>query len=1205
MLAAIVFLSVSFLNFSFHPTFHPTTGFHFTTATAAETPAYTDKNKLEAAALVHELLTKQISSDAEMRYLKSVVKEMGKFRFNEVVEALFVRLDHEIKAVRPTEERQGKKQGKTGGTVSSSNMELIVEILNSIQRVALPDSHEELRSLKAAFDSKAATVITAVQASWVTDVNTAFSKTEAEIINNKHVLLPIGETIMNQVANYIEAEVEEALALATESGDPEAVVEVEENSSSELIKSGGWASTPTFLERIRSIATQDNSKMLKDFVGMTEEDVTATAKVMWLHPGAEVIGRDDLSNKVIDTLARMNRPFPTLTGPSFSGKTSVARKAAFKLLSGDYPNVDGYQQRLANTVVVRVSAMAFGMTPMNPVGKVDFFFEVLRSLRYEYNFNVVPLITDLDSFNDSGWAVMEKYLLEAGACPVIFEADDAVLTKLFKDIPRAKGLLQTINVEAMNNGEVLEVLKGGAIPYTEKKFGVNFSDDGLASILDQSRKKYGESGAVSAAGKMLEDIAIQQTRQGQANVEITAEVVRGLQAAEKHKSNDPYADQNLMSRLSTLLQYMNNRVYGWEETNEAIFDAIFAHQTTPAIDQKAPLSIFIVGSTGTGKSETAKSIAAHLFGSDDKALVLNMGAITNEGHANKLFGAPPQYVGYGEITQLERFIMENEKTGAVILWDEVSNMGGSDPKVKNALFKILYDMVEEGKWTPPHKSTPYDLSKFIFIFTGNDGEQLFSGVSADEMRMAIWKSNNKKETLKQMLREAGIPEAFIGRMADLILAKPLTLDSMKKITLKFLNPIIESYKVQGLNVTYDDSLLLRFAETFFAQSTGARSVRSVFEMRLKSFIAQAHWFALEKGYKGKPMNLRFELSDNLPSSAFIDDLTYRRKVVIKVILESEGQVVKEIERDVTDFAPKRTRLSKQQAVTTAVHEAGHAATNDPEISQQKLRFLTIMGADDMLGYAGYEKLSEDVYALNGTRAVAVSNMARMLAGQRAAQLAGFSPDEGWSSDIEKARRTAYHHLVVGGDPEHNTLLALPVSEDGKPMVIGKAVDVLLKQMEKMMAEADEMAVRKLQERWSLVVALQNRLLQAGSFSGEEFEKIKAEVAKDKTEWVLGPEGRMIKADDPSNSLLRRGVAMVMGRKSSIPVVNQRALPKLTFQELAAMALTEAGLGLGDVTVEDGPALVEPPKRARGIVVGSAVEVDQASHSKCDLDLRGK
>ena len=66
-----------------------------------------------------------------------------------------------------------------GGAISSSNMDLIVEILNSIQKVALPDSQEELRDLKAKFDKRAATVVSAVQVSWVSDVALAFSKTFA------------------------------------------------------------------------------------------------------------------------------------------------------------------------------------------------------------------------------------------------------------------------------------------------------------------------------------------------------------------------------------------------------------------------------------------------------------------------------------------------------------------------------------------------------------------------------------------------------------------------------------------------------------------------------------------------------------------------------------------------------------------------------------------------------------------------------------------------------------------------------------------------------------------------------------------------------------------------------------------------------------------------------------------------------------------
>ena len=112
--------------------------------------------------------------------------------------------------------------------------------------------------------------------------------------------------------------------------------------------------------------------------------------------------------------------------------------------------------------------------------------------------------------------------------------------------------------------------------------------------------------------------------------------------------------------------------------------------------------------------------------------------------------------------------------GGVLVFDEISNMGENSLSTRDALFKRLYHPFEEGRWTSSATGETYDLSKYVIVLTGNDGEDYFKGTDSDEIREQIWRKLKAPDKVRRMLGERGVPQAFLGRMADVILFKPLT-----------------------------------------------------------------------------------------------------------------------------------------------------------------------------------------------------------------------------------------------------------------------------------------------------------------------------------------------------------------------------------------------------------------------------------------------
>jgi len=66
-------------------------------------------------------------------------------------------------------------------------------------------------------------------------------------------------------------------------------------------------------------------------------------------------------------------------------------------------------------------------------------------------------------------------------------------------------------------------------------------------------------------------------------------------------------------------------------------------------DPRKPIGSFIfLGPTGVGKTELARSLARHMFDSDDALIRIDMSEYMEKFSLSRLIGAPPGYVGYDE-----------------------------------------------------------------------------------------------------------------------------------------------------------------------------------------------------------------------------------------------------------------------------------------------------------------------------------------------------------------------------------------------------------------------------------------------------------------------------------------------------------------------------------------------------------------------------
>jgi DNA polymerase III delta prime subunit len=121
--------------------------------------------------------------------------------------------------------------------------------------------------------------------------------------------------------------------------------------------------------------------------------------------------------------------------------------------------------------------------------------------------------------------------------------------------------------------------------------------------------------------------------------------------------------------------------------------------------------LFFAGPTGTGKTETAKALAELIFRDEKNCIRFDMSEFMQPHSDQRLFGAPPGYVGYEAGGQLTNAVREHPFS--ILLFDEIE-------KAHSSILDKFLQILEDGRMTDGQGKTVY-FSECIIIFTSNLG----------------------------------------------------------------------------------------------------------------------------------------------------------------------------------------------------------------------------------------------------------------------------------------------------------------------------------------------------------------------------------------------------------------------------------------------------------------------------------------------------
>ena len=274
-------------------------------------------------------------------------------------------------------------------------------------------------------------------------------------------------------------------------------------------------------------------------------------------------------------------------------------------------------------------------------------------------------------------------------------------------------------------------------------------------------------------------------------------------------------------RLAKLEDRLKSHIIGQDEAVQAVAAAIRRGRVGISPKHK-PVSFIFVGSTGVGKTELVKQLAADLFDTPESLIRLDMSEFMEKFAVSRIIGSPPGYVGYDEAGQLTEKV--RRKPYSVILFDEIEK---AHPDVLNILLQIL----DDGRITDAHGRT-VNFENTVIVMTTNAG----SNTKVGSVGFGRTANEQGKERALKALNDFLRPE-FINRVDEIVYFNQLTEDNFKGIAVLMLKELAASLEEKNITFTWEDSLLDYLVKKSYSAAYGARNLRRLIQKELEDAIA--------------------------------------------------------------------------------------------------------------------------------------------------------------------------------------------------------------------------------------------------------------------------------------------------------------------------------------------------------------------------------
>ena len=601
------------------------------------------------------------------------------------------------------------------------------------------------------------------------------------------------------------------------------------------------------------------------------QDLTGKARAGRLD---RIVGRTTELERVIQILNRRQKNNPCLIGEPGVGKTAIAEGLAQKIVDGEVPyKLKDKEVWLLDLTSLVAGTQFRGQFESRMKGLID---EIRKQG------NIILFIDEVHSIVGAGDAEgsmnaanILKPALSRGEIQVIGATTFAEYRKHIEKDSALERRFQPVTVSEPSIGESIEIMKGIAHYYeeyhcvkiseemcrqavilSERYITDRFLPDKAIDLLDEAcsdvNLKNKDIARTAEIKKELEVLAGQREKllsapsggDSQDYEQLAALRTSEFQLEEEQKrlADKGWPELTLenlarvielwtkipassikedeFQRLSKLNERLKAHIIGQDQAIDAVCAAIKRNRVGISAKRK-PVSFIFVGSTGVGKTELVKRLAADLFDSPESLIRLDMSEFMEKHAVSRIIGSPPGYVGYDEAGQLTEKI--RRKPYSVVLFDEIEK---AHPDVMNILLQIL----DDGHITDAHGRN-VNFENTVIIMTTNAGSDRKTASVGFNRSLTEQEKDSSMKALNEFLR----PE-FINRIDAVVSFNRLSEENFVEIARLMMNELKESMADRGYTLAFDEAILAYLAKKSYSVAYGARNLRRLIQTEVEDAI---------------------------------------------------------------------------------------------------------------------------------------------------------------------------------------------------------------------------------------------------------------------------------------------------------------------------------------------------------------------------------
>ena len=526
------------------------------------------------------------------------------------------------------------------------------------------------------------------------------------------------------------------------------------------------------------------------------------------------VGRDREVEELAGFLAASDRRPILLVGPRKVGKTAILHELAWQIAARKKERFGGGRELWLVSPMRLISGMSFlGQWENRVLAILKHAGEKDRVLYFD---DLLGLFTaGVSAASNLNVAQVLKPWLERLSVRVIAEISPEAWRVLRERDRALADLFHVIPVPEPSEAETLRVLVAIS-RQLEQPHRCRFGLEVVPAVYELHRRFAGEAAFPGKAAGFLRRLAIRQAGEEVTRTQVLHEfhLQSGLQAA--------LLDERAVIDRRAILDQLQQGVVGQDHALHAFADLLVTVKAR-LNDPHRPLGTFLLlGPTGVGKTQAAKTLAEFLFASGERLLRFDMNEYVDSAAAARLAGTPREPEGL--LTSAIR-----RQPFSVLLFDEIE-------KAAPEVFDLLLAVLDEGRLTDALGRVA-DFTQSVILLTSNLG--------AREARSRLGFGAGTPDTaaddaLYVEAAEKFFRPEFFNRLDRILPFRALDRARLEGIARQLLDGVLgrEGLRCRHTLLSVTPAAMTRLVELGHHPQLGARALKRVMEREVAQPLAE-------------------------------------------------------------------------------------------------------------------------------------------------------------------------------------------------------------------------------------------------------------------------------------------------------------------------------------------------------------------------------